>query len=256
MTQKCYTGQIMRTDLVMGVDLPPVDSGDGEQYPQLYYGSRKRSTGLLELNGRTKMHRDNSNEARTVLFDEPFRIPQYTNVFGVREASLTLMERLGMPVNWSDWPVVATISYSDIPADRVVHPIPADEGERWVLIREYDDNHLKEGVTHRNARDLYQKLQSPLLMLIKDVIMSEYSSEDQLRLVGEKPYLEWLPHHVRLFEPEVQNMRAALRERLWDEHEVWFDWFSKPILSQSHHLDPFLSRDDVQLKLASSQLTT
>lgn len=247
-----YTGR-MRTDLVMGVDLPSVDSADGEQYPQLYYGSRKRSTGLFELNGRTKMHRDNSNENRTVLFEEPVRIPQYTNLFAVREASLRLMERLGIPVNWSDWPVVATIGYSDVPADRAVHPVPLDESERWVLIREYDGSHLNEDVAHRNARDLYQKLQSPMLTVLKNIIENKQSSEGQLRLVGEKPYLEWLPYHAWLSEEALKDLQRNLRKRLWDEYGCWFDWFSEPILSRYQTSDPFLGRDDVRRKLESLQ---
>lgn len=240
----------MRTNLVMGVDLPPVDCADGEQYPQLYYGSRKRSTGLFELNGRTSMHRDNSNEARTVLFQEPVRIPEYTHLFGLRESSLELMERLGVPVNWADWPVVATIGYSDLPADRAVHPIPEGDSERWVLIREYDDNHLNEDAVHRNARDLYRKLQVPLFIIMKRTIEDKGSTEEQLRLVGEKPYLEWLPHHA-WWEDTVgmQNLQRTLRERLWDEHNVWFGWFRKPILSGSQTSDPFLTREDVQRKL-------
>lgn len=244
----------MRTDLVMGVDLPPVESADGEQYPQLYYGSRKRSTGSLELSGRTKMHRDNSNETRTVLLDEPVRIPQYTNLFGVRESSLELMERLGVPANWEDWPVVGTICYSDISAEDAVHPVPFDEGERWVLIREYDDNHLNEGAVHRNARDLYRKLQVPLFIIMKRIIEDKGSTEEQLRLVGEKPYLEWLPHHA-WWEDTVgmQNLQRTLRERLWDQHKAWFDWFQKPILSGSQTSDPFLKREDVQRKLAKME---
>lgn len=239
----------MRTNWVMGVDLPPVEGSDGEQYQQLYYGSKNRLTGRFELNGRTKMHRDNSNEARTVLFKEPVRIPQYTNLFGVREASLALMEKVGLPIDWANWPVVATIGYSDISADGTVHPIPANEGERWVLIREYDDNHFKDGVAHRDARDLYRKLQTPLLTIIKRIVESEQSTVGQLCLVGEKPYLEWLPHHAWLSDKTMQSLQRTLRERLWDEHEVWFDWFSKSILSKYQTSDPFLGRDDVRRQL-------
>lgn len=243
----------MQTNLVMGVELPQAITYDGLS-PQLYYGARSRATGEFRLNGKTRSSSMFSNPGRMVLLDEPVRIHWNAGLIAIRESSFQLFEALGVPIDWNVWPVIGHLRSEKLleakgSAESAVPMVSKDE--TWLLIREAEEAYQKPiAVLPRNTRTIFRStaafqedLQNPASHMMKSIVDDVNSSETLIRSIGEKPYL--------LRSPQFSAHKAGvkLRKRLWDEHGVWFDWFSMSNLFKAGTDDGFLQRSDVQSKL-------
>lgn len=241
----------MRTDLVMGVGLP--DSHDGV-IKQLYYGSRKQSTGLFELNGKTLRSKHHFPDTQMILLDKPFRIPRNATLLAIRTSSLNLFEALGVPIQWEQWITVGQVIPSLGEKNLITSENEQADSEPWSLMYEYrsSDNFLHRAPISRsgiyfNSSKFFKAVQMPALGLIAEIV-NQKSCESELRLVGEKPYLTWSPYNSALSGFSVEDLQITLRNRLWDEYGLWFNWFRSPILSGSQTSDSFLEREDVRRK--------
>lgn len=244
----------MRTDLVMGVGLP--DFHDGV-IKQLYYGSRKQNTGSFELNGRTWRSKHNFPDTQMILLDKPFRMPRNATLLAIRTSSLNLFEALGVPIQWEQWTTVGKVFPISNERDLIAPDNEPADSERWSLMYEYNSSdsflhrpRMSRSGLYFNSSKFFKDVQMPALSLINKIV-NQKSCGSELRLIGEKPYLAWAPYNSAWSGFSVDDLQITLRNRLWDECGLWFDWFREPILLSSQASDPFLMRKDVQQKLRS-----
>lgn len=243
-----------------------VESVDRRAYDgkllRMQYGSRKRTTKQVELNGLSSWAKPIIGTEHNTFFTNPLRIPKDSMLYGIRKNSYLELEQFGLLVP----PGVVVGEIEEIAGRR---PLMSTDvswdrtklvGKTWFVMQlGYDRQHPMDLTyfIHRHVLEYaQQQLESQSSEQLKDLAAADVFanipswSNFGLEMQSSRNIAHRTKQATKPFIPnpnsrDITGVKQQVRNKLWDEGQLWFEWYVETFEIVPGSADPFLLRPDV-----------
>lgn len=229
---------------------------------RMQYGSRKRTTKHVELNGLSSWEKPAFGAAHNTFFNNPLRIPKDSMLYGIRKNSYLELEQFGLLIP----PGIIVSEVEEIAGRKPLMSTDAswDEakpvGKTWFVMQlGYNKQHPMDLTyfIHRHVLEYaQQQLQAQSSEQLANLAASDVFanipswSNFGLEMQSSKNISHRTKQATKPFIPNPQSrdiagVKQQVRNRLWDEGQLWFEWYAETFETIPGSADPFLLRPDV-----------